>query len=85
MKNKMKEMDMEEMHDDMEMEDEGESEMSDMEVECKARTLLEAEKIKKDEKLMEKINKYFDDQKKQISSIQDLKDLRNKAFKKKNR
>lgn len=52
------------------------------ELECKARTLLEAEEIKQDSKLMEALKPYLEKKAKAISSIAELKEVaRKKAAK----
>ena len=54
-----------------------EDKYAEHEVEEAAETLLRADEIKKDAKLMEKINEHWDVKGKKIKSLQDLKDVAN--------
>lgn len=60
---------------DVPMEDES---MKEYEIKDAARTLLEAEKIRGDKKMMEKVLAHLDEQKSAITSIQGLRDHANK-------
>lgn len=46
-------------------------------VEESAETLLKADEIRKDKRLMEKINSHWDNKDKKIKSLRDLKDMAN--------
>lgn len=59
-----------------------ESEIHDHEVESAAHDLMRAESHKANPKMMEKIHAHLEKKKKQITSIQDLKDARNDMLKK---
>lgn len=54
-----------------------EDKYAENEIEENAETLMKAEEIEKDPKMMEKINLYLESKKKKITSLQDLKDLSN--------
>ena len=62
-------------------EEKKEKEYDEWELECKARTLLEAEEIKADDKLMTALKPYLEKKAKAISSIAQLRELANKKAK----
>lgn len=73
-----------EMEMEVEMEDEKEGGIMDHEVECAAQDLLRAEKIKQNPELFKKAKEFLASEKKTIdaiTSIEDLKKIRNKKMK----
>lgn len=81
-KKSMTEKDMEHEMKSHEMDDSEDEAPHEMELEGHARTLMEAEKIKKNEKLMGHLHKHFAEKEKHIKSIQELKKMKNDMFKK---
>lgn len=82
-KKSMTEKDMEKHEMPMhEMDDSEDEAPHEMELEGHARTLMEAEKIKEDEKLMKHLHNHFAKKEKHIKSIQELKKIKNDMFKK---